>query len=458
MILPFIPRPLVLWQSILLASAISSLALADNSVLVRRQFKETDALFANPGQGWMSQMRKPSGNPRFPCSVVYIRFNWAEVEPEEKHYNWKLIDDVIEAWKPRHAAVAMRVMTCNAHSKDRDTSPKWLFDAGCRSHEYLQGGGDVTSGGARIPRLEPDYADPIFLEKHGAFLKAMGERYDGRPEVEFLDIGSYGVWGEWHTPNPAPPGIRKQIVDCYYAAFRKTPLVFMSDDAEILGHALKRGAGLRRDGVGSPWHEQNWIGSKKYAGVPEMAETWQRAPVVFEWFGNYDYLQSKQWSFDAAVAFMLANHVTLINDNVGKVPAEAMPQLEKLARLAGARFVLRAATYPERVKAGDSLVGKMDWANVGVGRLTRPYRFQFSLHDSSGNTVASSLSQVDPQSWLPGNHAMTEVLAIPASLATGQYSLAVALVDPHGPGQPFRLAFEAPETDGRREVGRVTVE
>ena len=24
-----------------------------------------------------------------------------------------------------------------------------------------------------------------------------------------------------------------------------------------------------------------------------MAETWQRAPVVFEWFGNYDYLSSK---------------------------------------------------------------------------------------------------------------------------------------------------------------------
>ena len=40
--------------------------------------------------------------------------------------------------------------------------------------------------------------------------------------------------------------------------------------------------------------------------MPDMAETWQRAPVVFEWFGNYEYLQSKGWSFDAAVNFMSA--------------------------------------------------------------------------------------------------------------------------------------------------------
>jgi hypothetical protein len=107
--------------------------------LVHRQFREVDTLFANPGQGWMSQQRSPQGEPRFPCSVVYIRFNWADVEPEEGQFDWKLIDDVIAAWKPRGAAVAMRVMTCNAHSGGYYTSPKWLFDAGCKSHEFLRG-------------------------------------------------------------------------------------------------------------------------------------------------------------------------------------------------------------------------------------------------------------------------------------------------------------------------------
>ena len=163
--------------------------------LVRRTFREMDTLLANPGQSWMSQTRSPKAEPRFPCSVVYIRFNWADIEPEQGQFNWKIIDDVVAAWKPRGATVAFRVMTCNAHSTGYYASPKWLFAAGCKGFEYVVGGDDPTSGGKRIPRIEPDYSDPIYLARHGEFLSALGRRYDGSPAVEFLDIGSYGIWG-----------------------------------------------------------------------------------------------------------------------------------------------------------------------------------------------------------------------------------------------------------------------
>jgi hypothetical protein len=171
------------------------------------RFREVDTLFANPGQGWMSQ--------RFPCSVVYLRFNWADVEPEEGHYNWNYIDDAIAACRPRGAAVAMRVMTANAHTRGYYCSPKWLFDLGCKGFDYTVGGADPTSGGRRIPRIEPDYSDPIYLAKQENFIAALGNRYDGNPNVEFLDIGSYGIWGEWHSSHPASILVRKQIVDMY---------------------------------------------------------------------------------------------------------------------------------------------------------------------------------------------------------------------------------------------------
>lgn len=431
---------------------------ATRDELTRRQFREVDTLFANPGQGWMSQQRAPRGEPRFPCSVVYIRFGWAEVEPEPGRYNWKMIDDVIAAWKPRGATVAMRVMTCSAHSSGYYTSPKWLFDAGCKGFEYLVGGDDPTSGGKRIPRIEPDYADPIYLEKHGAFLAALGRRYDGHAGVEFLDIGSYGVWGEWHTKHPASVAVRKQIVDLYLSAFRRTPLVFMSDDAEVLNYALAHGTGFRRDGVGSPWHEQNWIGSKKYAGVTGMADTWKRAPVVFEWFGDYAYLKSRNWSFDAAVEFMLRNHVNLINDNFGRVPPEAMPQLERLARLAGARFVLRELAHPGTVARGGALDLGMKWANTGVGKLHRTFVLRLSLLDANGGLAFFADAKADPRDWLPGEFDLRETLTLPASLDRGVYSLAVALVQPADATRPFRLAIDVPEQDGRCVVSQVKIE
>ncbi|MCX7826033.1 MAG: DUF4832 domain-containing protein [Verrucomicrobiae bacterium] len=430
---------------------------AGGADLIRLQFREVDPLFANPGQGWMNQQRAPKTEPRFPCSVVYIRFGWAEAEPAEGQHNWALIDDAIAAWKPRGATVAFRVMTCNAHSAGYYTSPKWLFDAGCKGYEYLRGGGDPTSGGKRIPRIEPDYSDPLYLAKHGAFLKALGARYDGHPGVEFLDIGSYGIWGEWHTPHPAPVAVRKQIVDLYLRAFRKTPLVFMSDDAEVLAYAIARGTGLRRDGVGSPWHERNWIGSKKYAAVEGMADTWKRAPIVFEWFGNYDYLQSRQWSFEAAVEFMLNNHVTLINDNIGRVPPEAMPRLEKLARLAGARFVLRELAHPKAVNPAASLPLQMRWANVGVGKLYHRYALRFCLLDTEGRTAFTADAKADPRDWLPGEHNLAESLRLPAKLKAGDYTLAVEMADLAGQRRPFRLAMQAPEKNGRYELSRLKV-
>jgi hypothetical protein len=44
--------------------ALLTSAAEDN--LQRVRFREVDTLFANPGQGWMSQQRNPNGRTRFP--------------------------------------------------------------------------------------------------------------------------------------------------------------------------------------------------------------------------------------------------------------------------------------------------------------------------------------------------------------------------------------------------------
>jgi hypothetical protein len=441
----------MLWLAFVGGMAVSPGAAATgagpepNVTVVR--FHEVDTLFANPGQGWMSRRG-------LPCSVVYTRFNWEAAEPAPGQFHWNVIDDVIAKAKPRGARVAFRVMTCNAHSSGYYCSPKWLFDAGCKGFEYLVGGDSPTAGGKRLPRIEPDYADPIYLARHSEFLEALGKRYDGHPDIELLDIGSYGVWGEWHTKHPAPLAVRQRIVDMYLRAFPRTPLVFMTDDAEVLKYALAHGTGLRRDGVGSPRHEQNWIGSKKYSAVQDMGEVWKHAPVVFEWYGDYAFLQSRKWSFDAGVDFMLNNHVSLINNNIGHVPPEAVPQLEKLARLAGYRFVLRELSHEATVKPGTVLNVKMTWANVGVAKLYQPYRLRLFLTDAEGKDAWVADSKADPRQWLPGEHHLAESLAIPASFKPGQYTLALALVDPDGQRPALKLAIDASEHEGRYRVSR----
>ena len=274
------------------------------TALVWRTFREVDTLLANPSQGWMSQARSPRADPRFPCSVACVRFNWADIEPDQGKYNWQVIDDVVSAWKPRGATVAFRVMTCNAHSAGYYASPKWLFDAGCK---------------------------------------------------------------------------------------------------------------------------------------------------------GFDYLQSKGWSVDAAVNFMLNNHVTLIKDNVGRVPPEAMAKIERLARLAGARLVLREVAHEKEVKRGALLHVETKWMNVGVGKLYRQCALRYSLVDSAGRPYVVADAEAEVLQWLPGEHTVAEALQLPTTLEPGDCDLVVAIVDPAGARRSFPLAIDAPERDGRYTVSQIRI-
>ena len=422
-----------------------------------KHFNETDEAFANPGQGWMTTERVPRGEGRFPYSLAYFRLSWDEVEPAQGQFDWRRIDDAIQAWSKRDVRIAFRIMTASAHTKGYYCSPKWLFDAGCHGYDYTEGG-DVTSGGALIKRVEPDYGDPLFLKEHGQFMRALAEHYDGNPAVEFVDIGSYGIWGEWHTKHPQPWPVRKQIIDMYLSGFRKTQLVSMSDDAEALAYALAHGTGFRRDGVGSPWHEANWIGSAKYAAVRGFADQWKVAPVVFEWYGPYDYMKKRGWSFDRALDFMQANHVTFINDNVGTVPADEMPKLQKLARVAGYRFVLREVSCPAHAARGRPLSVAMKWSNVGVGKLYRRYPLVLYLLDAQGAVVChETQARVDTANWLPGDARVKGSLRLPKTLPAGPYTLGVALVDPLTDKPAISIASDIPHTNRLYRLAQVSV-
>jgi len=93
----------------------------------------------------------------------------------------------------RGGKVAFRI-TCS-ESWLRYATPEWVKKAGAKGvyWDYVKG---VSTNGAY---WDPDFVDPVFLLKLDRFLTAMAARYDGNPEVAFVDVGSLGVWGEGHT-------------------------------------------------------------------------------------------------------------------------------------------------------------------------------------------------------------------------------------------------------------------
>ena len=342
-------------RKIILLLSVCALLCGCKEQSAEKKFTRNNDIIQNPGQGWMSIGWKM--DPKLPYGSRYVRFHWKSLEPEEGKYNWEPIDKEIARAEKLGIPFSFRVMCASAHSATPYASPEWVFKKRGAKFAMFKNdpNGDSSTGDTKFERVTPIFEDPVFIKLHERFIKALAERYDGDPRISTIDIGSYGNWGEWHTfglgIKPAPLEVRKQYADMYLNNFKKTDLVFMTDDAVVLKYAIGDGegsrVGLRRDGVGGEGHYDHWIGKGKYlkAGVTKMGDVWKYKPMLFEWYVCYSDMLKRKWPLPKAVDFILSNHASLVSENLrpSSVPAEEYAQVEKISRGVGARIFVDTA-------------------------------------------------------------------------------------------------------------------
>jgi hypothetical protein len=420
----------------------------------------TDELLLNPGKGWMVFSGvNPGKYGTFPeASVAYLRANWADLEPREGEYNWAYWEPALRFWAGHGKQIALGVMCTNAHSKEKWCTPPWVADAGAKGYDYLREG-DAYDAGARLTRWEPDYADPIFLAKLERFLAAFAARYDGDPRIAFIDIRSYGVWGEWHTPHPTTTAVLRQHIDLHTRAFRKTQLVVpwgMDANIPVYQYAFARGIGFRRDGIGGPPQGRE---AEMYPLV------WGTAPVVFEFWGHYEYLKAKGWwtkyPIEPYMAQQHASYISLYWEANARTFIDAEPAyIRRLGNRMGYWFILAQADYPATVAPGAALEITLRWENRGVAACLKNYPVALFLTDANGDTVVTAVSSnSDTRRWAPGATTTEHISALlPATLPPGTYELRLALLDsPLATHGALRLGITGRDAQGRYLVGPVEV-
>ena len=155
--------------------------------------EETDEILANPGMGWET-FHQPSNRDRnlpkwLPSTVHYARWGWGELEPKPDTIDTDFLDKVLKDTHSSGQKLAFRVMCCST-TPSQPYHPKWLATVGGKQLAC-----DYEGQG---PLVIPDMDDPIVLERHLSFIKRLGDRYDGHADIDHVDIGSIGWWGEWH--------------------------------------------------------------------------------------------------------------------------------------------------------------------------------------------------------------------------------------------------------------------
>lgn len=354
----------------------------------------------NPGMGWTmhfysnilanygSQLEPSDTLDDFPgLSTVYLRVPWAFLEPEEGKFVWELLDTPAQRWIDKGKYVAFRVSA--TESWLYHATPKWVFDAGATGY-------DVEGH-----YLEPDYEDPVFIEKVENFLRAMAERYDRNPHVAFVDVGHFGMWGEGHTVMSTPKHGRswgletqKKHIDLYCKHFKNTQLCISDDFAghdapgsrfPITDYAFSRGVTIRDDSILVQPPPHSWYHS-------EMAQLfWPTLPVILE---HEHYGGSKErgsWDKNLLVKSVEDYHASFMSIHWWPriLLEENRDAIDRINRRIGYRLQVSGISWPESVKMGEPLEIRSAWSNAGVAPCYRGGHPCFTLKDDKGGIVSA---------------------------------------------------------------------
>jgi len=482
------------WCCVLLGCLVGlgELAVAENNLVVVKPLP-TDELLANPGMGWQTfhglTSKTDTTLPRWiPSTVMYIRWGWIDLEPQPGKLNTELMDKALKEAHDAGQKLAFRVKACspnldmpNGPSKSVRFHPLWLKEAGGR--ELLV---DYNGSAPVIPI--PDLDDPATLKLHLDLIKRLGERYDGHPDLDHVDIGSIGWWGEWHYSRSKlakMPSLenRLKVVDAYLAAFKKTPLIMLLNAKECMTYAAEHGAGWRIDSLGdlgtfSPTENHMRNKYPDWFVQTKVQDVWKTAPIAFEPPADVAEFVQKKWPLRWIFNYGLALHGSYFNGKSGKLPNDKnfRAELERFLRRLGYRLVLDELTHPAQAKAGDKLDLSMKWQNIGCAPCYQPYRVAYRLTDKQGYQKVF-VSPVTVNHWLPGSielfteeffeepkdlppgpvNEISDSINLPSDLPPGDYTLSVGVVGASTEQPVVRLGIKGRAKDGWYPLSKVTI-
>ncbi len=175
----------------------------------------------NPGTGWTEGLpivyQDFDGdltNKDYPqTSIAYFRVNWRFLETAPGVYHWEMIDRALRTAAGRGQTLMLRISPYEA-GEEKDV-PDW----------YRQMvGPDTLEGTGKHWRVDPE--DPRYVQYFGGMIRAMGDRYDGHPDLESVDVSFIGYWGEGDGGHLLTQQTRSALIHAYLDHFKKTHLIF----------------------------------------------------------------------------------------------------------------------------------------------------------------------------------------------------------------------------------------
>jgi hypothetical protein len=387
---------------------------------------DPDAVLENPDKGWFHHYYDNGtwayGEGDFDAFTglhhFYIRMAWSYFEPQEGQYDWSKLDNLVE--KYAHAGYRFSVnVTCKEtgaagssvpQGSSGYATPGWVHDAGAK-------GTWVTNWG--VQNWEPDWGDPVFMEKLENFHRAFAARYDGKPYMVDIDMGSVGDWGEGHTAvssgKVTPVSVLKKHIDLFTRVYTKTQVVITDDYfywgrsdgsaevKELIRYATEKGVAFRDD---SPFFQSTNIRHPEF-----FRDIWKLRPVTIELDHYKDVRSRGHWSVpdgtstgaDRLRGIVRDAHVTYLGFHgyADTYRSDNPSIVKEMANKAGYWFFPESISYPDTVTAGRRAALSLTVENRGAAPSYYPYTVGIVL-EKSGAERFVPLDSIDTREWMPG--------------------------------------------------------
>lgn len=343
--------------------------------------------------------------------------------------------------------------------------PEWLYDeinqeGSWYEHEWGSG-------------FSPNYNHPKLIHYHEKLIEALAERYNNDPYISFIQLGSIGHWGEWHTLQqdgihiPFPELQVAEIYVKHYVESFTNKVLLMRRPHQI---ALDNKMGLYNDMFGRvdhtvqefhSWVTQGykfWLTNETH---PPMPYSWKTAPVGGEFAPTQDWGDYfSPTAFDSVMEQLQLTHVSWLGPSS---PGDYSPtgpyqnEINHFLKKIGYHFRLVEARYQTAAKSGSKLSLEMKWENNGVAPFYFDWPLEISISNQEGEIVHREKASADIREWVPGKHSIHERISIPRNLKKGVYEVNVAILDPDKEEPAIHLEMKGKREDLRYKIGELNI-
>lgn len=425
------------------------------------KFQKISEPISNPMIGWAPWATLQQINQ--PHTLVYADLTWREFEPAEGKYDFRRFEETrrLTYWRANGQRVVFRFVADQPGSDVHLDIPDWLF-------EKMDGDGEFYDNEYGMG-FSPNYANPVFLKYHQLAIKALGQRYGQDDFIAFIELGSLGHWGEWHT-HPAlehlpPADIRDRYVMHYREAFPQTQLLMRRP----FSIARKLNLGLYNDMTADYDATTEWLNWIANGGdyLPEepdslvpMSDAWKKAPIGGEQPPSLSNDQVYGADLEQTLQLLQESHATFIGPGS---PYDVDPGgplqsgLDRVLTTIGYRIYLDQVRMPRLVRYGRNIKITFTFSNDGIAPMYYNWPTRLLLFDENGDMIQTYTLDVDLRQILPGQLRDVDTVVPVGFLTNGSYSIGVAILDPLTDLPAVEFANENLREDLIQDVGSFDV-